>query len=332
MLLTKEVEVKVNTYTIKYYESLGYKIPLRKASKSTFQHTGKEFCYDLNNTFMVKVDDLQKRSNVKVDAICDCCGETIYGLIYEHYCESMEMFGEYVCYKCKTVHYKKSCMQTYGVDNPSKLKEVHEKMKLTSLDRYGTEHPMQSLEIKEKAMQSCFDRYGCFNPSQSLVVRDKVAKTLYKNNTTPTSSQQLYIYNLYNIYDDVELNYPIKYYNADICFPEEKFIIEYDGGFHNGQVKLGRLTQEEFDQKEIIRNNIIKREGYKQMRIISSTDLLPSDEILLQMLQEAREYFAKYLNHSWIEYNIDDSIVRNAENKDGIHYNYGELRKIVKTA
>lgn len=300
-LITKEVEVKVNAYTIKYYESLGYKIPLRKASKSVFQHTGKEFCYDLNNTFIVKVDDLQKRSNVKVDVVCDCCKGIVYGLNYEHYCESIDMFGEYVCKKCKTKHYKESCLRTYGVDNPAKLKNVQEQMSQTSLHRYGVCHPMQSLKVKTKANE-----------------------TLCRNGTQKTSKQQLYLHCLYG----GKLNYPISYYATDICFPEEKLIVEYDGGFHDGNVKTGRLTEEEHIQKEIIRNNIIKREGYKQIRIISDKDLLPSDQVLLQMLSESRQYFSDYQNHSWIEYNISTSTLRNAENRQGIPYDFGTLRKI----
>ena len=113
-----------------------------------------------------------------------------------------------------------------------------------------------------------------------------------------------------------------------MCY--EKLCIEYDGGWHDLNVKLGSITQKEFNQKEIIRNNIIKRNGYKQMEIISSTDKLPSDDVLLKMLSDARQYFIDYSNHSWIEFNIDNSTVRNAENKNGISYELGSLRRITQ--
>lgn len=64
------------------------------------------------------------------------------------------------------------------------------------------------------------------------------------------------------------------------------------------------------------------------MHIISATDFLPSDEILLQMLDYTKQYFSDYPNHSWIEFNIDSSTVRNAEQKEGSFFNYGDLRKI----
>lgn len=326
-IITKEVEVRVNAFTIKHYESLGYKIPLRKASKSSFQHTGKEFVYDLGNTFKVKVEDLQKRSNVKIDVECDCCGKPIYNVMYEDYCERIEIFGEYVCHNCSFEHYKESCLKKYGVDNPAKLKEVKEQMAQTSLLRYGTMYPTQSLEVKKKIIQSCVDRYGYSNPSQAPEIREKISQAFYKNGTTPTSRQQLYIYQLYNTNEQINLNFPISYYNVDICLPNEKLVVEIDFGGHNLNVKTGKLTQEEFDQKEIMRNNIIKREGYKTMRIVSRKDKLPSDTVLLQMLSDARIYFIT-TQHTWQTYDIDKSLLFNAENINGIPYDFGALRTI----
>ena len=159
---------------------------------------------------------------------------------------------------------------------------------------------------------------------QSLEVREKANETLCKNGAQKTSKQQLYLHSLYG----GKLNYSIKYYAVDICFPEEKIALEYDGGGHDLRVSLGRLTQEEFNQKEIIRNNILKREGYKRINIISKSDLLPSDSTLLQMLSEAKQYFSQYPEHSWFIYNIDKSMIFNAENKQGIHYDFGALRTI----
>ena len=172
----------------------------------------------------------------------------------------------------------------------------------------------------------CIEKYGVEYTLQLPEVREKITKTLYKNSSQKTSTQQRYLNELYG----GVLNYPIKYFSADICFPDEKLIIEYDGKGHLLNVFTGRETQEEHDQKEIIRNNIIKREGYKQIHIISSTDKLPSDKILLLMLYKAKEYF-NTTSHTWVEYYIDASIMRNADNMDGIFFNYGNLRRIYKS-
>ena len=95
-------------------------------------------------------------------------------------------------------------------------------------------------------------------------------------------------------------------------------------------VKKKKMTQKEFDEKERTSEIVIRRAGYKICRLVSRYDNYPSDEILLQMLSDAKQYFNTYPNHSWIIYDIDNGIVRNAENKDGVPYFYGQLRKIRK--
>ena len=81
------------------------------------------------------------------------------------------------------------------------------------------------------------------------------------------------------------------------------------------------------DQKELIRDKVIKSEGYKIVRIKSDTDYLPQDVVLFQMLNEAKYYFAT-TNHTWQTYDIDKSMLFNAMHKQGIPYNFGSLRKI----
>jgi hypothetical protein len=80
--------------------------------------------------------------------------------------------------------------------------------------------------------------------------------------------------------------------------------------------------------RELYRNIAIKNADIKQIRIVSTKDKLPQDETLLQMLEHSKEYFSNYPNHSWIEFNIDASTVRNAEQKDGVFFDYGNLRTI----
>lgn len=260
--------------------------------------------------------------------------------------------------------------ERYGVSHYSKTKEYKEKYKNTMMNRYGVEYSFQSEELYKKSINTCIERYGddyrnkiiknslntfyektgykypsqspdikekkkitnikhrgvtC--PFQSSEIKEKSAKTLYENSSQKTSKQQLYLHTLYG----GELNFPVSYYSIDICLLKESIAIEYNGGGHDLGVKTGRETQEEFKQKELIRNNIIKRAGYKQITIISSKDFLPSDEILLKMLEQAKQYF-NITKHTWVEYNIDTSLMRNAENKEGVFFDFGELRKIKKAS
>ena len=350
MILTKEAEVKVNGKTIKYYESLGYNIPTKKASYNVHKTTGKDYVYDLNKTFTVKIKDLQKNSEVKIEALCDYCNKEILTMTYDQYTQRTKDVDKIACRnkECYTQKAKEVSLLRHGVDNYAKTKECRQKMESTMMRLYGVKNPLQSLEIKEKSKQTCIERYGTEYALQSEEVKEKkrntlfehyqvdvpakhptikrkISESMYKNSSQKASKQQTYLCNLYQ----GELNYPIEYYDADICLSDEKIVVEYDGSGHNLNVKLGKITEEEFNQRELVRYNVIKRKGYKQMRIIALHDKLPSDAILFQMLLIAREYF-NTTHHNWINFDIDNSKIINAENKDadGVFFNYGKLYSI----
>lgn len=216
-----------------------------------------------------------------------------------------------------------------GYDFPSQSPIVREKIESSYIEHYGVASPQLSDEIRKKTEATNLERYGYITPLQSEEVKEKIVDTCYKNGTVPTSKQQLYLFNLYKSVDNsAQLNYPISHFNTDICFPTNKLCIELDCGGHNLSVKFGQITQEEFNRKELIRDKIIKNEGYKIIRIKSKTNKLPSDKILFQMLFEAKQYFLDFPFHSWITYDIDLSVVLNANYKNGIQYNYGKLRII----
>ena len=219
---------------------------------------------------------------------------------------------------------KQTIMDKYGVDAATKSEEIKQKIRETNLKKYGVEYPMLLASFHERAREVDMEKYGVYHHLQNPEILAKQKETYYKHGTCPVSKQQKYLHDVYG----GELNFALYIYNLDIYLPEDKISIEYDGSGHAMSVSLGCMTQKDFDRREIIRNTCVKKAGIKQMRIISTKDSLPSDKILLQMLSEARNYFSKYPNHSWIEYDIDNSIVRNAEHKNGISYNYGKLRKI----
>lgn len=332
-ILTKEVEVRVNPRTIKYYESLGYKIPMKRASKITHEVSGKELVYDFSKSIIIKIEDLPMGSDAKIEVLCDMCHENKMLVSYGTYNRVTKKTGSYVCKDCINKKRVQTMLKKYNVENALHSEVFKDKMRQTNIERYGVESYTQTKEYNEKVKETCLKKYNVEHISKLEEVKKKKALTSYKYSSKECSRQQFYIYNLYNINNNAELNYPVKSYNLDICFPNEKLDVEIDFGGHNLSVKIGKLTQEEFDQREIIRNNIIKREGYKQMRIISRKDLLPSDDTLLQMLSMAREYF-NTTSHTWVNFDIDNSIMINAENKDtnGVFFDYGELRKIKEIA
>lgn len=240
----------------------------------------------------------------------------------------------------------RTILDRYGVENVFLNKEIQDKKNAILIERYGTQYPLQNKECFNKMIQTNMERYGYEFIPQLEETKQKVKQTNLKNcgyesymqspeflekwfakngsDFVKSSRQQQYLCNLYK----GVLNHPFKCFALDIYLPEDKLDVEFDGSGHRMSISLGSITEEEFEKKELYRNVAIKKEGYKQMRIVSTKDLLPSDQTLLQMLDDARNYFSVYPQHSWIEYNIDASTVRNAEYKDGISYDYGVLGTI----
>lgn len=91
-LITEEVEVNITPRNIKYYENLKYIMPKEK------NEWGK-LCVLRGTKILVKVDDLQKGSHIKVDVECDICKEIINmeWRVYKRYVRSNK---EYFCNKC----------------------------------------------------------------------------------------------------------------------------------------------------------------------------------------------------------------------------------------
>lgn len=73
------------------------------------------------------------------------------------------------------------------------------------------------------------------------------------------------------------LNQPICGYYADIVLPG-KIIVEYDGGGHDLLVKMGQLTRKEFAAKELVRESVLIKEGYKLLRIVNDLDFILTDK------------------------------------------------------
>ena len=137
MLITKEVEIKVNACVVPYFRGLGY-------------ITGKD------KMLVVPVKHLNKGSHSIVEVSCDICGE-INTMPYKKYLTSTDFDGKYYCRvnKCFTEKVKLGTIVKYGVENTSKLKSFQDKWKKTNLERYGVENTFQSEEAKVKIREKC---------------------------------------------------------------------------------------------------------------------------------------------------------------------------------
>lgn len=241
---------------------------------------------------------------------------------------------------------KETCLDKYGYDNASKSPEIIEKIKQSQIDKYGMLYS-QTEEFKEKYKNTCIEKYGVENLFQADFIKEKIIEfninnygvkhpmkiesiknarlekmvvTKYRNSTGQSSRQQDYLHLLYG----GVLNYPLDRCLLDIAFLDDKVCCEYDGSGHRLSVNFGDCTQAEFDKKEMARKYYLFSKDWKEFRIISNNDYLPSDEVLLKMKDFALEWFNK--GHKWIKFHIDKN---KYETSEGIKiFDYGKLRKI----
>lgn len=235
---------------------------------------------------------------------------------------NIERYGAENPNKNKNVRNKiiQTNIERYGTEYYSQTEEYLEKIKITSLENWGTEHPSQNPEIRKRTTETNLKRYGSIAPSGNLEIQNKIRESLYKNGTSPCSTQQLYICNLV----DGKLNYPIGNISLDIAFPEEMIYIEYDGSGHDLSVKFGYETYEKFNKRNRKRWYYLFRNGWKEIRIISKQDLLPSDEKILEIIVYAKQYLNN--NYHYIKFDIDNSIVKTSQFEK--EYDFGHLKRI----
>lgn len=300
MILDEYAEVTMVGKNCKYYGDKGY--PNKYGTK-----------------VMVKIEDLPKDSHTKVHVRCDFCGKERIIQYRDYYKTTLGETRPLSCIKCKTrTITRQTMLDRYGYEYGLQIPEIREKGKETMIEKYGAPHPQQSEEIKEKTKQTNIKRYGGPGTMCSPEVRAKQANTLSEKGLVRTSVQQKYLANLFN----GTLNKPCKQFLLDIYLPEYNLDVEYDGGGHDLPVRIGTMTQEQFNHREIIRGKTIRTEGFKQMIIISSNDDLPTEEVLNDMLNQTIQYLTT-TNHTWVEYNIQEGTYRNAL---GVYpYDFGEL-------
>lgn len=366
MLLDEYIEIVVDGHTLEYYREKGYDVPtyidkrynkerVKKGTKIIIKT--EDLTHGSHQKVRVRCDNCGKETSPTFQNYLKSISSGNDGKYYCHKCSAihnrqtnLEKYSVETPRQNKDINDKaiKTNIQRYGGNSPSISKEVIEKIKQINLEKYGigcilelpehiesrkrvslekfgTEIPTQSSICLELIKKTNLKKYGTEWAIASPQVREKIYNSFTKNGTMKSSNQQEYLNNLYN----GQLNHQISHFFVDIFVEKDNICCEYDGGGHNLNVVTGRWSQEEYDRREIIRESTLRGMGHRILRIISTKDILPSDEILLQMYSESLFYF-NTTNHTWRIYDIDKGIFIDAEHKDGESYDFGNLRKIHK--
>ena len=147
-ILTKEVEVRLNSSNIAHFKNLGYNIPMKEPCER-YKKRGINFVYDLGAPMIVKVEDLMKNSSAYIDVLCDMCNKEILHIKYSDYNKAMDNTGSCVCRPCSYIKTQQTLIAHYG-DLYVNTEEFKEKQKRIFLEKYGVDNPFGSKEIREK--------------------------------------------------------------------------------------------------------------------------------------------------------------------------------------
>lgn len=140
MILTKELEIKVNPRLVKYYQDLGYNIKGCEIIK-------------------IPVEHLPKGSSVKINVKCDVC-DNKKELSYKSYINNISKYPLYACSeKCSNIKREMTCMEKYGVKYNKDRENFKEKSQKTKLEKYGD----INYTNRDKYKNTCLEKYGVIN-------------------------------------------------------------------------------------------------------------------------------------------------------------------------
>lgn len=153
-------------------------------------------------------------------------------------------------------------------------------------------------------------------------IRDKALETFQFNGTGPCSRAQKYI----QILTNGILNKPLCGFLTDIYFEDQKMVLEHDGSGHflTDMFKGNKTPSKEALLKEKEREDKIINNGYKMIRFIAKKDRIPSDEVILSLVNEF-----KNLNFKVVRIDFEKGIIEKDYSEKTI-YDFGKLRKITK--
>ena len=165
MLLTKFASTKWNAKNKKYYVDLGY-----------------EFT-KMNESFLVKIQDLKNSSCSMIEVKCDYCGK-VFKTKWNTYkrLKDKDIIHKDCCgnKECTTAKSREVLKEKYNVYSCRELDWVNEKIKNTNIKKYGVKNPFQNEEIKRKIKKSNIDKYGTEYPSQNKEIMNKIINTYEK--------------------------------------------------------------------------------------------------------------------------------------------------------
>ena len=135
----------------------------------------KNFCYEKQVKLGKNYDDEELFGSTKIVYYCtNCNNENIKSFTFL-------IKRNTLCKRCVTIEslekQKVTMLAKYGVDHPSKSKEIKNKIVNTFIKKYGVDNPAKSQEIKDKQKQTNLEKYGVEYIIHNKESKEKMCKT-----------------------------------------------------------------------------------------------------------------------------------------------------------
>lgn len=196
---------------------------------------------------------------------------------------------------CKSPEYQAkytaTSMANWGVDRPSKLKVVQEKMKKTTLERYGVECALQTEYAKERFKQSCLEKYGVENVLQSDYGRERARegfiKSMHSHNHKISKINQRVAEMLDKVYGiQTEFEFMIGRNSYDLSVLGTNIVLEIDPSYTHSDLP-NHLENGKPKDYQLMKTEVAESEGLRCIHIFDWDD---PDKIAILLLPRERIY------------------------------------------
>lgn len=292
MIITKELDIIINSGNISIYRRPGIKI---------------------GDIIKISIDELSHGSKTTIIAFCCFCNTEV-SIQYKYYIRSIKKNNKFACSKkCSAIRLRENLMKEHGVKNISMLPDVKNKIKETNLKRYGSEHffgsltgkkiikevfvekygvdnPQKNIDIQEKTKKTNLERYGCeftlsseyirdkieetnlekygyIHPSKSTIIKDKIVETnkLKYGGNSPMSSKEVQIKSKKTLFDNYGVYIPLRsevIKERSVKTNLEVRGVEYPSQCNEVKLKIEKTNLEKYGHVFIGLSELLRKKWY----------------------------------------------------------------------
>lgn len=153
----------------------------RDKIKQTFQKTSLftlKTLQELGTSLLKDYSKMKIAHNTVIEG--NCKTENCNGTFKKSFSTMMLHGGPY-CDQCNMKNLREkmriTSLKKYGVENPFQADVVKEKIKNANLEKYGVVKASQTKEVQEKMKSTCLEKYGVEHASQLQSSKNKMRKT-----------------------------------------------------------------------------------------------------------------------------------------------------------